>query len=81
MLRFFFVFVFVCNILRVLFFLQYLGSANIEKLAPPLHDVEWNTSYGSRASVVLSADSEEDNSDHSDDSDDSDLSDDDWAFM
>ncbi|XP_031785554.1 eIF-2-alpha kinase GCN2 [Nasonia vitripennis] len=57
---------------------DYLGSENVEKLAPPLHDVEWNASYGSRASVALSADSEEDNSDHSDDSD---LSDDDWAFI
>lgn len=55
-----------------------MEASNVEKLAPPMHDVEWNVSYGSRASAVLSAHSEEDNSENS--SDDSD-SDEDWAFM
>ncbi|KAJ8673725.1 hypothetical protein QAD02_004987, partial [Eretmocerus hayati] len=55
-----------------------LGHTNIEKLAPPMHDVEWNVSYESRASVVMSADSEEDNSDHSEDESDSD---EEWAFI
>ncbi|XP_012285402.1 eIF-2-alpha kinase GCN2 [Orussus abietinus] len=54
-----------------------LESGDIERLAPPVHDVEWNISYESRASAVLSADSEEDNSDGSSDTD----SDEDWAFI
>lgn len=56
---------------------QQLGVADIEKLAPPIHDVEWNVSYESRASVGLTADSEEDDSEDDDSSD----SDEDWAFM
>lgn len=54
-----------------------LGVADIEKLAPPIHDVEWNVSYESRASVGLTADSEEDDSEDDDSSD----SDEDWAFI
>ncbi|XP_012255300.2 eIF-2-alpha kinase GCN2 [Athalia rosae] len=50
-----------------------LASEEIERLAPPMHDVEWNISYQSKASAVLSADSE----DSSSDSD----SDEDWAFL
>ncbi|XP_032674850.1 eIF-2-alpha kinase GCN2 isoform X2 [Odontomachus brunneus] len=42
-----------------------LGSEEIEKFAPPLHEVEWNISYGSLAN----ADSEDDNSDSSESTD------------
>ncbi|XP_015584813.1 eIF-2-alpha kinase GCN2 [Cephus cinctus] len=52
-------------------------SEDIERLAPAVHDVEWNISYESRASAVMSSDSEEDNSVSSSDSD----SDEDWAFL
>ncbi|XP_023245579.1 eIF-2-alpha kinase GCN2 [Copidosoma floridanum] len=52
------------------------GSENIEKLAPPMHEVEWNVSYNSRASVAAD-DSEEDNSDQCDDDSDSDI---DWKY-
>lgn len=51
--------------------------AEIEKLAPPIHDVEWNIAYESRTSAKLTDDSEEDDSDD----DDSNDSDEDWAFM
>lgn len=50
---------------------------DIEKLAPPLHEVEWNISYKSRTNTTLPADSDEDNSDASSDTD----SDEDCAFL
>ncbi|KAG7210245.1 hypothetical protein KM043_011793 [Ampulex compressa] len=55
---------------------NHLGSEDVERLAPPLRDVEWNISYESRASAALSGDSE-DNTDASIDTD----SDDDCAFL
>ncbi|XP_051161013.1 eIF-2-alpha kinase GCN2 [Leptopilina boulardi] len=54
-----------------------LGVAEIEKLAPPIHDVEWNIAYESRTSAKITDDSEEDDSDD----DDSNDSDEDWAFI
>ncbi|XP_043271459.1 eIF-2-alpha kinase GCN2 [Venturia canescens] len=53
-------------------------NADIENLAPPMHDVEWSISYESRASAAQSANSEEDTSDESSTSSDSD---EDWAFL
>lgn len=50
---------------------------NIEKLAPAIQDVEWNISYKSRVSTVVSEDSEEDNRESSSDSE----SDEEWSFM
>ncbi|XP_043791915.1 eIF-2-alpha kinase GCN2 isoform X2 [Apis laboriosa] len=57
--------------------LNHLGMDDIEKLAPPLHEVEWNVSYKSRTNTTLPADSDEDNSDASSDTD----SDEDCAFL
>ncbi|XP_076299172.1 eukaryotic translation initiation factor 2 alpha kinase Gcn2 isoform X2 [Lasioglossum baleicum] len=54
-----------------------LGTDDIEKLAPPLQDVEWNVSYKSRTNTTLPPDSDEDNSDASSDTD----SDEDCAFL
>ncbi|KAL0111656.1 hypothetical protein PUN28_013086 [Cardiocondyla obscurior] len=45
---------------------NHLDSDEIEKIAPPLRDVEWNISYESRANV---ADSDDENSNASTDSD------------
>ncbi|XP_046628055.1 eIF-2-alpha kinase GCN2 [Neodiprion virginianus] len=56
--------------------LMAMESNDIERLAPPLHDVEWNISYQSRASGVLSGDSDAESEDSSSDSDDED-----WAFL
>lgn len=50
---------------------------DIEKLAPPMQEVEWNVSYKSRTNATLSADSDDDNSDRSSDSD----SDEDCSFL
>ncbi|XP_078042063.1 eukaryotic translation initiation factor 2 alpha kinase Gcn2 isoform X2 [Augochlora pura] len=57
--------------------LNHLGTDDIEKLAPPLQDVEWNVSYKSRTNTTLPPDSDEDNSDASSDTD----SDEDCAFL
>ncbi|XP_031826312.2 eukaryotic translation initiation factor 2 alpha kinase Gcn2 isoform X1 [Nomia melanderi] len=57
--------------------LNHLGTDDIEKLAPPLQDVEWNISYKSRTNTTLPQDSDEDNSDASSDTD----SDEDCAFL
>ncbi|XP_012147021.2 eukaryotic translation initiation factor 2 alpha kinase Gcn2 isoform X1 [Megachile rotundata] len=57
--------------------LNHLGTDDIEKLAPPMQEVEWNVSYKSRTNTALSADSDDDNSDASSDSD----SDEDCAFL
>lgn len=54
-----------------------LRNEEIERLAPPMHDVEWNISYQSRASAALSAGSDGESEDSSSDSD----SDEDWAFL
>lgn len=48
---------------------------DIEKLAPPIKEVEWNISYKSRTNT-LPSDSDEDNSDASDTD-----SDEDCAFL
>ncbi|XP_035732758.1 eIF-2-alpha kinase GCN2-like [Vespa mandarinia] len=56
---------------------NHLGSEDIERLAPPLHDVEWNISYESVASAANTADSDNDNTDASCDSD----SDEDSSFL
>ncbi|XP_076234696.1 eukaryotic translation initiation factor 2 alpha kinase Gcn2 [Calliopsis andreniformis] len=56
--------------------LNQFGTDDIEKLAPPLKDVEWNVSYKSRTNTVP-PDSDEDNSDASSDTD----SDEDCAFL
>ncbi|XP_071876601.1 eukaryotic translation initiation factor 2 alpha kinase Gcn2 isoform X2 [Bombus fervidus] len=57
--------------------LNHLITDDIEKLAPPIHEVEWNVSYKSRTNTTLPADSDEDNSDASSDTD----SDEDCAFL
>ncbi|XP_068966649.1 eIF-2-alpha kinase GCN2 isoform X3 [Bombus flavifrons] len=57
--------------------LNHLITDDIEKLAPPIHEVEWNVSYRSRTNTTLPADSDEDNSDASSDTD----SDEDCAFL
>ncbi|XP_053995290.1 eIF-2-alpha kinase GCN2 isoform X3 [Hylaeus anthracinus] len=57
--------------------LNHLATDDIEKLAPPLQDVEWNVSYKSRTNTTLPPDSDEDNSDASSDTD----SDEDCAFL
>ncbi|XP_029040075.2 eIF-2-alpha kinase GCN2 isoform X2 [Osmia bicornis bicornis] len=57
--------------------LNHLGMDDIEKLAPPMQEVEWNVSYKSRTNATLSADSDDDNSDASSDSD----SDEDCSFL
>ncbi|XP_026672144.1 uncharacterized protein LOC108628228 [Ceratina calcarata] len=50
---------------------------NIERLAPPLKEAEWNVSYKSRTNTTHPADSDDDNSDESSDSD----SDEDCGFI
>lgn len=55
-----------------------MDAEDVERLAPPVHDVEWNVSYESRTSAAQSADSEEDSSDDSSSGSDSD---EDWAFL
>ena len=49
---------------------------DIEKLAPPIYHVEWN-SYKSRLSTAVTSESGEDNSENSSDSE----SDEDWNFV
>ncbi|XP_076664601.1 eukaryotic translation initiation factor 2 alpha kinase Gcn2 isoform X3 [Andrena cerasifolii] len=56
--------------------LKHLGMDDIEKLAPPLQEIEWNISYKSCANT-LPPGSDEDNSDASSDTD----SDEDCAFL
>lgn len=53
-------------------------NAGVEKLAAPLHEVQWNISYASRASAAQSADTEEESSDESFSGSDSD---EDWPFL
>ncbi|XP_076633537.1 eukaryotic translation initiation factor 2 alpha kinase Gcn2 isoform X1 [Colletes latitarsis] len=56
---------------------NHLITDDIEKLTPPLQEVEWNVSYKSRTNTTLPPDSDEDNSDASSDTD----SDEDCAFL
>ncbi|CAL7948676.1 unnamed protein product [Xylocopa violacea] len=57
--------------------LNHLETDDIEKLAPYLHEVEWNVSYKSCTNATLPPDSDEDNSDESSDTD----SDEDCVFL